>query len=61
IRDGKISQINSLIQTGAKLGMQTMDSHLMQLIKDDRITPQAAYEKAIEKSVFEAMIPKDEM
>lgn len=61
IRDGKISQINSLIQTGAKLGMQTMDQHLMQLIKDERITPQAAYEKAIEKSVFEALIPKEDL
>ncbi|MDH3346825.1 MAG: type IV pilus twitching motility protein PilT [Desulfobulbaceae bacterium] len=60
IRDGKISQINSLIQTGSKLGMQTMDQHLMQLIKDERITPEAAYEKAIEKAPFEAMIPDDE-
>ncbi|MEI6125998.1 MAG: type IV pilus twitching motility protein PilT [Pseudomonadota bacterium] len=52
IREGKITQINSLIQTGTNAGMQTMDQHLMQLIKADRITPQAAYEKAIDKSVF---------
>ncbi len=53
IREGKISQINSLIQTGSSIGMQTMDQHLMQLVKEGRISPQAAYEKAIDKSIFE--------
>jgi len=52
IREGKISQINSLIQTGTGSGMQTMDQHLMQLIKNDTITPQAAYERAIDKGIF---------
>jgi len=52
IRDKKISQINSLIQTGTNEGMQTMDQHLMKLIKEDKITPQAAYEKAIDKNIF---------
>jgi twitching motility protein PilT len=52
IREGKISQINSLIQTGTGSGMQTMDQHLMQLIKNDTITPHAAYERAIDKSIF---------
>lgn len=52
IRDGKISQISSLIQTGTAEGMQTMDQHLMQLIKDGIITKEAAYEKAIDKKLF---------
>ncbi|MDX1778650.1 MAG: type IV pilus twitching motility protein PilT, partial [Thermodesulfobacteriota bacterium] len=52
IREGKISQINSVIQTGTSSGMQTMDQHLMQLIKSDTITPQAAFEKAIDKNIF---------
>ena len=52
IREGKISQINSVIQTGTSSGMQTMDQHLMQLIKSDQITPQAAFEKAIDKNIF---------
>ncbi len=56
IREGKISQISSLIQTGTAAGMQTMDQHLMQLIKEDKITPQAAYEKAIEKNLFVTML-----
>jgi len=52
IREGKINQITSLIQTGTKVGMQTMDQHLMQLIEDDIITPEAAYEKAADKNIF---------
>ncbi len=60
IRDGKISQINSLIQTGSTSGMQTMDQHLHQLIKEDRITVQAAYEKAIDKKIFEEIMHKQQ-
>lgn len=52
IRSGKISQINSLIQTGTGVGMQTMDQHLMQLVAQKIITPESAYEKAIDKSLF---------
>jgi len=52
IREGKISQISSIIQTGKTAGMQSMDQHLMQLIEDNRITREAAYEKAIDKQLF---------
>ncbi len=54
IRDGKITQINSLIQTGLKQGMQTMDTHLQKLIDSGKITREAAREKAIDKSLFGA-------
>ena len=56
IRDGKISQINSYIQTGTNEGMQTMDQHLQELIKAGRISARAAYEKAINKSLFVDML-----
>ena len=52
IREGKFSQIDSLIQTGTTTGMQSMDQHLMQLIKEGEITREAAYEKAIDKTLF---------
>ena len=52
IREGKISQISSLIQTGTSAGMQSMDHHLKQLVQEDRITREAAYEKAMDKSLF---------
>lgn len=59
IREGKISQINSLIQTGSASGMQSMDQHLLQLVREGRITARAAYEKAIDKKIFETMMGKE--
>lgn len=53
IRSGKISQINSLIQTGTGQGMQTMDQHLMQLVTQKVISKESAYEKAIDKNLFQ--------
>jgi len=58
IREGKITQIDSLIQTGKSAGMQTMDRHLQALIDSDKITKEAAREKAIDKSLFSG--PLDE-
>ncbi|BBO83720.1 twitching motility protein PilT [Desulfosarcina ovata subsp. sediminis] len=55
IREGKITQIESLIQTGTKSGMQTMDQHLAQLVEEEKITREAAYEKAINKKLFEPL------
>lgn len=52
IRDGKITQVESLIQTGRSQGMQTMDYHLQLLINEGKITREAAREKAIDKSLF---------
>ncbi len=46
IRDGNTHRINSDIQTGAKYGMQTLDSNLMQLYTDGIIS----YEEFISKS-----------
>jgi len=45
IREGKTHQIYSALQAGAKHGMQTMDSHLAQLVRQGRITYDAALEK----------------
>ena len=59
IREGKITQIQSLMQTGTSVGMQTMDQHLMRLIDEDKITPEAAYEKAIDKNVFINMLDEE--
>ncbi len=45
IREGKIYQIYSLMQTGAKFGMVTMDQHLAQLVRQQKITLEAALER----------------
>jgi twitching motility protein PilT len=46
IREGKVAQMYSAIQTGAKVGMQTMDQCLQHLVKKNQITRQVAREKA---------------
>jgi twitching motility protein PilT len=45
IREGKIYQIYSLMQTGAKFGMITMDQHLAQLVNSGKVTLEAALER----------------
>ncbi len=45
IREGKTHQIYSALQAGAKFGMSTMDAHLSLLVRQNRITYEAALEK----------------
>lgn len=54
IREGKTSQVPSLIQTGTSMGMQTMDQGLMKLMNEGKITKETAFEKATDKSLFES-------
>jgi twitching motility protein PilT len=54
IREGKTSQVPSLIQTGTSMGMQTMDQGLMKMINEGKITKETACEKATDKSHFES-------
>ncbi|WP_280530168.1 type IV pilus twitching motility protein PilT [Nocardioides dongkuii] len=44
IRDDKLPQIPGALQAGAREGMQTLDSHLADLVKQGRITQEAALE-----------------
>lgn len=53
IREGKTKQIESIIQTGVKEGMRTFDHSLMELIKEGKITKQAAFSIARDKKKFE--------
>jgi twitching motility protein PilT len=46
IREGKTHQIYSALQTSGALGMQTMDSHLAQLVRAGKITRQLAQARA---------------
>jgi twitching motility protein PilT len=46
IRENKTFRITSDIQTGANLGMITMDMHLMSLVNRETISPDEALEKA---------------
>jgi twitching motility protein PilT len=52
IRENKTFRISSDIQTGAALGMITLDSHLMGLVNRNLITPDEALEKAQDSVVM---------
>ncbi len=52
IRDGKTMQLTSSIQMGKAQGMLAMDDSLFTLLGDDVVTPEAAYETAIDKANF---------
>jgi twitching motility protein PilT len=52
IRESKVAQIYSAIQTGSAMGMTTMDQSLSKLIRDGSITREAAREKAKVPSAF---------
>ena len=52
IRENKIAQMYSSIQTGAQLGMQTLDQNLQDLVKRNIITMAEARGKAANKDNF---------
>jgi len=54
IRKGKCFQIPSVIATSRDLGMQSMDSELMRLYREGKVSAEEAYIRAIDKKVFEA-------
>jgi len=49
IREGKTVQINNIIQTQKKLGMETLNDALLHLVKNGSVEPVEAYNKSVEK------------
>ena len=49
IREGKTYQLRSVMQTGKRQGMQTMNEHLLHHVQNDLVTPEEAYMKAADK------------
>jgi len=52
IRENKIAQMYSAIQTGANLGMQTLDQNLQEMVKRNLVSPGEARGKAQNKDIF---------
>lgn len=52
IREDKVAQIYSMIQTGSQYGMQTLDQSLQALVRQGVISQDTAAEKANDKSLF---------
>ena len=55
IREGKSHQLDTVIQTGADQGMQTMDRTLVNMIKSGTITYDNAREYAVDLVEFERL------
>ncbi len=52
IREDKVAQMYSAIQTGQNAGMHTLDQNLEELVKRGIITRQEAAKKAVDKRLF---------
>jgi len=52
IREGKASQLTSIIQTGSSQGMLEMDQSIRALYEAGVVSGQAAFDKAIDKELF---------
>jgi twitching motility protein PilT len=56
IRENKTFQIASNIQTGRKYSMQSLDDHILELLKKNIIDPDDAYAKCQDKAKFRPFI-----
>ncbi len=55
IREGKVHQIRTAMQSGGRFGMETMDGSLAQLVKTGAIDYETAFEHARDPDGFEIM------
>jgi twitching motility protein PilT len=56
VRESKTHQLNSMMQTGKKYGMQLLDDAIMELFNKGWISPDEAYAKANDKSKFRPLL-----
>ena len=56
IREGKIYQIPSYIQTGAKFGMVSMDSALAALVKARAVDREVAVSRCVDEDMFNRLV-----
>jgi twitching motility protein PilT len=53
IRQGKLDQLETVMQSGSQHGMRTMDTAIEMLLNQRMITGKEAYKKGINKAKFE--------
>ncbi len=61
IREGKTYQIPSIIQTGRKYGMISLDDSIMEYLQKGIISPEEALNKALDKARFMPFVKKAEL
>ncbi len=59
IRQGKLDQLETAMQSGGSVGMQTMDSALMALVEGALVSGREAYQQANNKAKFERLRNED--
>ena len=59
IRQGKLDQLETAMQSGGAQGMQTMDSALMHLVETAMVSGKEAYQQANNKAKFQALKDDD--
>lgn len=59
IRERKIHQIPSVIQSSTSIGMQTMDDSLLQLVRNGKISRKVAQKYAAEPERFQPVLSKE--
>src|SRR5438874_462460 len=57
VREGKTHQIPGMIQVGKKIGNQPLDDAIMEHLRMRRISPEEAYDKALDKKKFRTFLP----
>jgi len=59
VRQGKLDQLETAMQSGGNVGMKTMDSALMELVEGAYVSGRDAYQQADNKSKFERLRNED--
>ena len=59
IRQGKLDQIETAMQSGGSIGMQTMDTALQDLVRKGRVSALDAYHQANNKSKFKSLLDSE--
>jgi twitching motility protein PilT len=59
IREGKVFQIPSIMQTGKKYGMTTMSDSILDLVRRKVVEPQEGYARAMDKASLLAAFKKN--
>src|SRR5215469_10680545 len=57
VREGKTHQIPGMIQVGKRVGNQPLDDAIMEHLRMKRISPEEAYDKALDKKKFRSFLP----
>ena len=55
IRQGKLDQLETAMQSGGAAGMQIMDSALMELVESGKVSGKEAYQQANNKARFQSV------